>query len=74
MLGGEEEDGTKNPFMLTFIFKAGLNSHIDCTDKEKFRNERPDEKACTYQADGARGVHSPVAEAETLTNKGFVGL
>lgn len=56
VLGGEEEDGMKNPFMLTFIFKTGLTTHINCTDKAKFRSEKSDEKVCTYQADEARGV------------------
>ena len=39
-------------------FKAGLTTHIDCTDKEKFRNEKSGEKVYTYQADGARGEYN----------------
>ena len=58
VLGGEEADGTKNPFMLTFIFKTGLSTHINCTDKAKFKNEKLDEKVCTYQADDTCGEYS----------------
>ena len=74
MLGGEEEEGTKNPFMLTFIFKAGLTTHIDCTDKEKFRSAKQEGKVCTHQADEPRGGNNPVATCGKLTLQGLAGL
>lgn len=52
VLGGTEGNGEHNPYILTFIFKTGLTSNIDCSKKPKAKNNN----SCSYQEHNSCGV------------------
>ncbi|MBV4420352.1 recombinase family protein [Clostridium tyrobutyricum] len=48
VLGGETEDGEKNSYMVTFVFKTGLKASKDCS---KFKGDSSSEETYSYTAD-----------------------
>lgn len=47
ILGGETEEGEKNPYMITFVFKTGLKASKDCS---KFKGDSSSEETYSYTA------------------------
>lgn len=54
IIGGYKEDGTLDPYMLTFIFKTGLTSKIDGYKQVGKIKENTASQKCTYQEDNPR--------------------
>ena len=48
------EDGIPDPYMLTFIFKTGLNTKIDGHKTPSKMKKNAKNKKCTYQEDNPR--------------------
>ncbi len=44
IFGGFDDEGNAIPYLLTFVFKAGLNTSYDCTKKPP----KSDEETCSY--------------------------
>ena len=53
VIGGYNEDGIPDPYMLTFIFKTGLNTKIDGHKTPSKMKKNAKNKKCTYQEDKA---------------------
>ena len=56
VIGGYNEDGIPDPYMLTFIFKTGLNTKIDGHKPPSKMKKNVKNKKCTYQEDNPCGV------------------
>ncbi|WP_312652703.1 recombinase family protein [Aminipila sp.] len=54
VIGGHNEDGIPDPYMLTFIFKTGLNTKIDGHKPPSKMKKKTGNKKCTYQEDNPR--------------------
>jgi len=51
VVGGYNEDGIPDPYMITFIFKTGLNTKIDGHKPPSKMKKNTKNKKCTYQED-----------------------
>ena len=56
IIGGYKEDGSIDPYMLTFIFKTGLTSKIDGHKQISKSGQNVGLQKCTYQEDKPCGV------------------
>lgn len=54
VIGGYNEDGIPDPYMLTFIFRTGLNTKIDGHKPPSKMKKNAKNKKCTYQEDNPR--------------------
>ena len=87
IVGGYDEDGNKDPYKITFIYKTGFKNEIGKA-KERFdKSKSVSDKAkelCSHIVDEVKGVCSYVSDntrgnrhasrAETLILGGFAGL
>jgi len=48
ILGGTDEEGNKDPYMLTFIFNSGMSHSLKGKDVVKSNGDSKDEKVCSY--------------------------
>ncbi len=60
IIGGYNEDGTIDPYMLTFIFRTGLTTKIDGHKHVGKTKENTGNKRCSYQEYNPYGVRSCV--------------
>ncbi|NMA85520.1 MAG: hypothetical protein GX962_16845 [Epulopiscium sp.] len=51
IIGGYNEDGDLDPYILTFIFKTGLTSKIDGHKQISKSEQNAGLQKCTYQED-----------------------
>ena len=51
VIGGYNEDGDLDPYILTFIFKTGLTSKIDGHKQISKSEQNAGLQKCTYQED-----------------------
>ncbi len=54
VIGGYDEDRIPDPYMLTFIFKTGLNTKIDGHKLPSKMKKNTASQKCTYQEDNPR--------------------
>ena len=54
IIGGYKEDGSIDPYMLTFIFKTGLTSKINGHKQISKSEQNAGLQKCTYQEDNPR--------------------
>ncbi len=57
VIGGYNEDGIPDPYMLTFIFKTGLNTKIDGHKPPSKMKKNVKNKKCTYQEDNPESIY-----------------
>lgn len=57
VIGGYNEDGIPDPYMLTFIFKTGLNTKIDGHKPLSKMKKNTASQKCTYQEDKPHSLH-----------------
>lgn len=48
ILGGTDEEGNKDPYMLTFIFNSGMSHSLKGKDVVKFNGDSKEGKVCSY--------------------------
>jgi site-specific DNA recombinase len=48
ILGGNDEEGNKDPYMITFIFNSGMSHTLKGKDVVKSDKKEKDEKVCSY--------------------------
>lgn len=55
IVGDVDENGNKNPYMITFVFKTGLKADADCSGKKISSSSK---KACSHSAHDTCGMCS----------------
>lgn len=48
ILGGTDEEGNKDPYMITFIFNSGMSHSLKGKDVVELNTDKNDEKVCSY--------------------------
>lgn len=51
IVGGYEEDGTPNPYKVTFVYKTGFNNSLDITEQKnskKKKTKNQDNNPCSH--------------------------
>lgn len=54
ILGGHDQEGKPDPYMVTFIFKTGLTSKVQGEKMQRKKKGKSAEKECSHQAGQAR--------------------
>lgn len=65
IVGGIDEDGNKDPYMLTFIYKTGMKNEIGNTKERFSKSDGMVDKAkelCSHITDEVKGVSSFVSD------------
>ena len=75
IVGGLDEDGNKDPYKITFIYKTGLKNEIgnakERFDKSKKMGDKTKE-LCSHIADELKGVCSFVSDNTCGNSMSFV--
>lgn len=48
ILGGTDEEGNKDPYMITFIFNSGMSHSLKGKDVVELNTDKNDKKVCSY--------------------------
>lgn len=56
ILGGTDEDGNKDPYMITFIFNSGMSHTLKGRDVVELNADKNDTEACSYSEYDTRGM------------------